>query len=316
MFYGTMRRLAAALLFGGVLSTAAAVTPTARMTTEPLNGVGTSTGGNYVHRTWVGAPIIGTLAGGTLKLTAGMQAIPDQPISSPAMRSVIDNNTADVGVSIAVEPPATTFAYAVEDTVPTGLTPQSIDSGGLWDQANQKVKWGPFFDANPRVLGFRLTGPNGGYALVGAVSIDGTSTPIRGDLTLTINSTSGDTDTDGDGVNDLNDNCIGLANPDQADADADGLGNACDSDDDNDGMPDPYELANGFDPLNAEDATLDADQDGLSNIEEMELGTDPRDRDSDGDGIGDAEDIDPLDSLKPIPPQVLPSWGGWRSILR
>jgi hypothetical protein len=40
-------------------------------------------------------------------------------------------------------------------------------------------------------------------------------------------------------------------------------------------MPDPWEAAHGFDPLDAADATLDADGDGLSNVLEFALGTDP-----------------------------------------
>ncbi len=36
-------------------------------------------------------------------------------------------------------------------------------------------------------------------------------------------------DSDGDGVNDNNDNCPSVSNPDQTDSDGDGVGNACDS---------------------------------------------------------------------------------------
>ncbi len=43
-------------------------------------------------------------------------------------------------------------------------------------------------------------------------------------------------DTDGDGVNDLADNCIDIANADQADNDGDGLGDVCDDDIDGDGV--------------------------------------------------------------------------------
>ena len=100
------------------------------------------------------------------------------------------------------------------------------------------------------------------------------------------------------------------------DTDGDGIPDTIDPDDDNDGMPDVYETDNGFDPLDAADAGLDSDGDGLTNLEEYEAGTDPRDPDSDGDGIRDGEDPAPLDRLDPIPTEALPSRGGWRAILQ
>ncbi|MGZ8899391.1 MAG: lamin tail domain-containing protein, partial [Limisphaerales bacterium] len=45
---------------------------------------------------------------------------------------------------------------------------------------------------------------------------------------------------------------------------------------DNDGMPDEWELVNGFDPDDASDASLDSDNDGLTNVEEYRAGTNPK----------------------------------------
>ena len=47
-----------------------------------------------------------------------------------------------------------------------------------------------------------------------------------------------DSDKDNDGVNDSDDNCYLLPNPDQSDVDSDGKGDACDSDFDGDGSLD------------------------------------------------------------------------------
>ncbi len=65
-------------------------------------------------------------------------------------------------------------------------------------------------------------------------------------------------------------------------------------DSDGDGMPDSWELANGFDPMDISDAATDADHDGLSNLLEYETGTEPRNNDTDGDGIVDGFDEQPL----------------------
>jgi hypothetical protein len=72
------------------------------------------------------------------------------------------------------------------------------------------------------------------------------------------------TDTDADEVPDLFDNCVALANPNQADFNGDGVGDVC----------------------------SDTDGDGLSDAVEITLfGTDPASSDSDGDGIDDATEL-------------------------
>jgi hypothetical protein len=61
------------------------------------------------------------------------------------------------------------------------------------------------------------------------------------------------------------------------DTDGDGIDDELDEDDDNDGMPDAFETANGLNPLDAADASQDADGDGFTNLEEFQAGTDPQD---------------------------------------
>jgi PKD repeat protein len=68
---------------------------------------------------------------------------------------------------------------------------------------------------------------------------------------------------------------------------------------DQDGMPDSWEAAHGLNPLSPLDAALDPDNDGLTNLQEFNQGTDPRSRDTDADGFGDGEEVslgsDPAD---------------------
>jgi hypothetical protein len=84
-------------------------------------------------------------------------------------------------------------------------------------------------------------------------------------------------DTDGDGVIDDED-AFPNDPAEQMDTDQDGIGNNADSDDDNDGMPDVWESQYGLDPL-YDDSTLDADQDGVSNIDEYTEGSNPSESD-------------------------------------
>lgn len=101
-----------------------------------------------------------------------------------------------------------------------------------------------------------------------------------------------------------------LAAAEQADADGDGIANldevavnftdpfASNVDTDGDGLYDGWENAHGFDPqddgnLNPDNgADGDPDHDGLTNLEEQTLGTDPNNPDTDADGITDGGEAD------------------------
>ncbi|WP_224371645.1 beta strand repeat-containing protein [Hyalangium versicolor] len=67
------------------------------------------------------------------------------------------------------------------------------------------------------------------------------------------------------------------------------------TDSDGDGMSDEWELEHGFDPNKPGDAMLDADGDKLLNVDEFEMGTDPRDADTDGDGVTDGSEPRPTE---------------------
>ena len=59
----------------------------------------------------------------------------------------------------------------------------------------------------------------------------------------------------------------------------------------NDGIPDAWKRQHGFSVSDPRVATLDFDRDGLTNLQEYNVGTDPRVADTDGDGYLDGEEV-------------------------
>ena len=111
------------------------------------------------------------------------------------------------------------------------------------------------------------------------------------------------TDTDGDGLTDEEEADLGT-DPNKADTDGDGLKDGAEvdvhrtdplkADTDEGGVNDGVEVANGTDPLNKGDDVpppADTDGDGLTDVHEADLGTDPNKADTDGDGLTDGQEV-------------------------
>jgi hypothetical protein len=87
-------------------------------------------------------------------------------------------------VELKADPPAGTDAYAVEDHPPTNWTVSEISHEGVFDPVTGKVKFGPFFDHEPRTLAYMVTPPDdasGPRHFEGDSSANGAVYPILGD---------------------------------------------------------------------------------------------------------------------------------------
>jgi hypothetical protein len=136
---------------------------------------------------------------------------------------------------------------------------------------------------------------------------------------------NGTTDSDNDGISDREEVTRGL-DPENSDTDGDGVDDTTELelgtdpttwDSDNDGIPDevdtnPTEYSRPYTPTpgqihgyvtsNNLEITIeevggnDTDGDGISDLQEFELGTDPNDADSDGDGLKDGDEVNIYDT--------------------
>jgi cyclophilin family peptidyl-prolyl cis-trans isomerase len=107
-------------------------------------------------------------------------------------------------------------------------------------------------------------------------------------------------DADGDGIPNSDDNCHGIFNPLQTDADLDTIGDACDEDLDGDGVdngddafPDDANESSDYDDDGIGDnADPDDDGDGMNDTDDAFPYDASETTDTDGDGIGDNADAD------------------------
>ncbi|WP_434340403.1 hypothetical protein [Motilimonas cestriensis] len=117
-----------------------------------------------------------------------------------------------------------------------------------------------------------------------------------------VNSNDAHEDFDSDGLTNLEEFQQGT-NPHHPDSDLDGVFDGEDFaptnaqyrfDQDKDGLPAEWENQHGLNDQDPMDAFMDVDNDRLTNLEEFVLGTNPRDQDTDKDGVLDGDDISPL----------------------
>lgn len=90
---------------------------------------------------------------------------------------------AAITVTNLVNPGAEVLVYAIEESVPTGWSISQVNSFGSVDLEQGKIKWGPFFDNQPRVLTYRLRPPTmarGEIDFSGMGSFNGATVPITG----------------------------------------------------------------------------------------------------------------------------------------
>jgi hypothetical protein len=90
-------------------------------------------------------------------------------------------------LKVAVTPSEGTASYAVVEKLPPGWIVSDISDEGEADPEAGVIRWGPFFDANPRTLSYGVTAPArvaSSAPLEGFVSFDGQSQPITGKTLL------------------------------------------------------------------------------------------------------------------------------------
>jgi hypothetical protein len=139
----------------------------------------------------------------------------------------------------------------------------------------------PAFDGNSTIINYRLyrsttSGINKFYKLLGTV-LNYNDTNVTNDVTYYYR------------INAVNKVGEGALSNEIAVTPTSGQGQMLDSD--HDGMPDAWEQLYGLNITDPNDAQLDLDSDNLTNLEEYLHSTDPKNSDSDSDGLMDGDEV-------------------------
>ncbi|MCB9690333.1 MAG: DUF11 domain-containing protein [Alphaproteobacteria bacterium] len=140
---------------------------------------------------------------------------------------------------------------------------------------------------------------HGSHPLVPDTDGDG----LTDDEEVAASTTPNDRDTDNDGLGDGEELLVHTTSPTTADTDGDGLTDGQEvllhrtsptsTDTDGAGISDGAEVIGGTDPLDVldDDPEADRDDDGLTDLEELEIGSNPSFPDTDGDGLTDGAEV-------------------------
>ncbi|MGE3310269.1 MAG: Ig-like domain-containing protein [Limisphaerales bacterium] len=95
----------------------------------------------------------------TSTVVAGPTVLPKRPgITTRSLPSHYLPGT-PVSVSLVAQPGASTLAWAVQESIPTGWTLVAIPSGAGFDPVSSTLKWGPFLDPAPRTFAYAVLPP-------------------------------------------------------------------------------------------------------------------------------------------------------------
>lgn len=125
-------------------------------------------------------------SGGVVAALVGLDAsMLPALFTGPAVRELPTSYVAGqpVPVTLRINPAADVIAYAIEEQPPLGWTVTGASDEAEIDSVSGAVRWGPYFDNQPRVFTYQAIPPTGaaGFAqLSGLVSIDGEDVLIGG----------------------------------------------------------------------------------------------------------------------------------------